>query len=56
MDELMADYPVQLPYIVTPSSLLYPYVHENLPLNPEPVTTAECVFLVNSVSYRANQR
>ena len=27
----------------------------NLPLNPELVTTAECTFLVNSVSYRANQ-
>ena len=29
MDELMADYSVQLPYIVTPSSLLYPYVYDN---------------------------
>ena len=29
MDELMVDDSVQLPYIATPSSLLYPYVHEN---------------------------
>jgi len=56
MDELMADYSVQLPYIVTPFSYYTRTYMTTSLLNPESVTTAECMLLVNSVSYRANQR
>lgn len=56
MDELMADDSVQLLYIVMPSFYYTRTYTTTSPLNPEPVTTAECMLLVNSVSYRENQR
>lgn len=54
MDEVTTDRST-IPYITTPSPHTHTYTIGSFP-NPDPVTTAECMFLVNSVSYEANRR